>query len=96
MLGRLLEFLDDRVGLDNVVIALSSDHGVVPLPEYREMRGLPGSRIDAVVSPRLTLPKTGVDRSVRWKLRRGPSRLNRRLTPMMRPTMTAMTRYHQF
>jgi hypothetical protein len=32
-LGRLLEFVDERIGLDRVVVALSSDHGVAPMPE---------------------------------------------------------------
>ncbi|MCZ6727467.1 MAG: alkaline phosphatase family protein, partial [Acidobacteria bacterium] len=46
-LGELFEFLDRRVGLDNVVIALSSDHGAVPVPEVRQASGLPGRRADA-------------------------------------------------
>lgn len=46
-LGELLDFLDQRIGLDRVLISLSSDHGVVPLPEYRRLVGLPGRRIDA-------------------------------------------------
>ncbi len=32
-LDELLEFVDRRIGLDNVVVALSSDHGVAPVPE---------------------------------------------------------------
>ena len=32
-LGRLLEGLDERVGLRNVALGLSADHGAVPLPE---------------------------------------------------------------
>jgi Type I phosphodiesterase / nucleotide pyrophosphatase len=43
-LGRFFRFLDDRIGLGNVGIALSSDHGVAPLPEIRNARGLPGTR----------------------------------------------------
>ena len=30
---RLLQALDDHVGLDNVLIVLTSDHGVLPIPE---------------------------------------------------------------
>jgi predicted AlkP superfamily pyrophosphatase or phosphodiesterase len=48
-LGEVLEAIDRRVGLDRVVVALSSDHGVVPLPEYRQLHGLPGRRLDAEV-----------------------------------------------
>ena len=46
VVGGLLKIADERVGLDNVVIALSADHGVVPLPEYRDLLGLEGERID--------------------------------------------------
>lgn len=33
-LGRLLEAVDERVGLENVLIALTADHGAVPLVEF--------------------------------------------------------------
>lgn len=42
-LGELLEFVDRRIGLDNVVVALSSDHGAAPMPEL----GGGGRRVDA-------------------------------------------------
>lgn len=45
-LSRLLEFVDQRVGLENTVIGLSADHGVVDVPELRQRRGLEGARID--------------------------------------------------
>ena len=38
-LGELLEFVDRRLGLDNVVVALSSDHGVAPMPELGRSGG---------------------------------------------------------
>jgi predicted AlkP superfamily pyrophosphatase or phosphodiesterase len=44
-LGQLLTFLDQRIGLDRVIVALSSDHGVLPMPEYRQRHGLPGKRL---------------------------------------------------
>lgn len=43
----LLTFIDERVGLDHVAIALSSDHGVVPLPEMSRWRGIDARRLDA-------------------------------------------------
>lgn len=43
-LGELFEFLDRRVGLDQVLLALSSDHGAAPLPELMALRGQPGQR----------------------------------------------------
>jgi len=44
-LEELLDVLEDRVGRDRLVVVLSSDHGVVPLPEYRNSLGLPGTRV---------------------------------------------------
>ncbi len=43
-LGELLEFVDRRVGPGRTVVALSADHGVVPLPEYQARSRLPGTR----------------------------------------------------
>ena len=47
LLAELLEAVDEQVGLENVVVSFSSDHGVVPLPELRQLRGLPGRRLDS-------------------------------------------------
>ena len=44
-LGEFLEFLDQTLGRDAYVVALSSDHGFPEVPEYRLELGLPGSRI---------------------------------------------------
>jgi len=46
-LGELLDFLEQRVGLDNVVLALSADHGVSPVPELSRLHGRPGHRAGA-------------------------------------------------
>jgi arylsulfatase A-like enzyme len=45
-LAELLEFIDERVGLDHVLLALSADHGVQVMPEYVAPRGLAGKRLD--------------------------------------------------
>lgn len=45
--GRLLDSIDREVGLEHVAIAFSSDHGVTPLPEAQQVRGLEGRRIEA-------------------------------------------------
>lgn len=45
-LAEFLRFLDRRVGLANVVVALSSDHGVSPLPEKTQAERLGGGRTD--------------------------------------------------
>ncbi len=46
-LGEFLHFLDGRVGLDNIVIALSADHGVAPVPEHATEERLGGGHIDS-------------------------------------------------
>lgn len=45
LLDELLDFLDAEVGLEHIVFALSSDHGVVDLPEVRRLRGQEGYRL---------------------------------------------------
>ncbi len=44
-LGDLLDAIDRRLGLDQVLVALSSDHGVGQVPEVASERGLDGSRL---------------------------------------------------
>jgi len=41
----LLEFLDERVGKGNYVVALTADHGVCPLPEVSQARGIDAARV---------------------------------------------------
>ena len=44
-LGTFIEFLDDYVGLENVLFALTADHGGLPLPEYLQDQGQKAGRI---------------------------------------------------
>lgn len=44
----LLGFLDEKVGKGRYLVALSSDHGVCPVPEEAAARGLDAGRIDPV------------------------------------------------
>lgn len=44
-LGRFLDFLDERVGPERYVVALSADHGVVPMPEAGALRGRDTRRV---------------------------------------------------
>lgn len=46
-IGELLDFVDERVGLENVVVALSSDHGVGEVPELVMRDGGDGGRFGA-------------------------------------------------
>ena len=63
-LGKLLDYLDKKVGADNYVVALSADHGVADLPEQipaggrqptadgaRDHRGRRSSRCSAARAP---------------------------------------------
>ncbi|GGD48907.1 alkaline phosphatase family protein [Lacimicrobium alkaliphilum] len=45
-LAELFSFLDDKVGLENVLIALSADHGVDAIPEYKKSLGFRAFRGD--------------------------------------------------
>jgi predicted AlkP superfamily pyrophosphatase or phosphodiesterase len=45
-LNELFGYLDRHVGRDHLLVALSSDHGVAPLPEVRRGRGENGKRLD--------------------------------------------------
>jgi hypothetical protein len=46
-IGALLDFVDQRIGLRNVVVAFTADHGVAPIPEHAAALGLPGGRISS-------------------------------------------------
>jgi len=44
--AELFAVLDQRIGLDNVLITLSADHGFMNVPEYAASRGLDAGRVD--------------------------------------------------
>ena len=44
-LAEFLQFLEERIGLRNVWIAFSADHGVAPIPELARQRGLDAGRV---------------------------------------------------
>jgi type I phosphodiesterase/nucleotide pyrophosphatase len=46
LLAKFLAFLDQRVGLGNVLIVLTADHGVAPLPELVREPGVGAARIN--------------------------------------------------
>lgn len=45
LLGQLLQAVDRQVGLANVLVVLTADHGVAPVPEVNMGRKMPGGRI---------------------------------------------------
>lgn len=44
-LGKLFAYLDKKIGMRNVVVALTADHGVAPIPEVNIARKMPGGRV---------------------------------------------------
>jgi len=47
--GKLFAYLDAAVGLNNVLIVMTADHGVAPVPEVNAARRMPGGRMPAGV-----------------------------------------------
>ncbi len=45
LLGKLLQAVDRQVGLDRVLVVMTADHGVAPVPEVNAARHMPGGRI---------------------------------------------------
>jgi hypothetical protein len=65
LLGEFFQFLDERVGLAHVLIVLTSDHGVAPVPELRAA-GQPGGRIrDADIA-------AAIERRLEQRFGKGP------------------------
>ncbi len=46
-LAEFFEFLGHQIGMANVWMALSADHGVAPLPEFAKNLRLPAANLDA-------------------------------------------------
>lgn len=47
LLAKLFQFVDAQVGMQNVLVVLTADHGVAPLPEVTAKRKMPGGRMPA-------------------------------------------------
>ena len=47
LLGKLFARIDQQVGLSNVIIVLSADHGVAPLPDRDKADKMPGGYVSA-------------------------------------------------
>lgn len=43
--GKFFSFLDSTVGLSHVLVVMTADHGVAPVPEVNEARRMPGGRL---------------------------------------------------
>jgi arylsulfatase A-like enzyme len=47
VLGKLFQFVDAQIGMQNVLVVFTADHGVAPLPEVNAQRKMPGGRMPA-------------------------------------------------
>lgn len=47
-IGVFLDGLDKQLGLNNVLVVLTADHGVAPIPKYAHQHNLGGLRIDGL------------------------------------------------
>jgi hypothetical protein len=45
VIGKLFSYLDAAVGMGNVLVVLTGDHGVAPVPEVNAARKMPGGRM---------------------------------------------------
>ncbi len=45
-LSSFFQYLDQKVGLDHCLIVLTSDHAIMPIPEFLKEKGLDAGRID--------------------------------------------------
>jgi predicted AlkP superfamily pyrophosphatase or phosphodiesterase len=45
VIADLLSFIDKKVGLANTIVAVTGDHGVMPVPEYLKSRGYDAGRL---------------------------------------------------
>jgi hypothetical protein len=46
LIGKLLDKVEQRVGAGNMLVVLTADHGVAPVPEVNEARHMPGGRLN--------------------------------------------------
>lgn len=44
-LGKLFDFLEKKIGMRNVLVTLTADHGIPPVPEVNAARKMPGGRL---------------------------------------------------
>jgi predicted AlkP superfamily pyrophosphatase or phosphodiesterase len=49
LLGNLFQKIERRIGAGNMLVVLTADHGVAPVPEVNEARHMPGGRLSDVV-----------------------------------------------
>jgi hypothetical protein len=67
--GKLFHHLDSTVGIGNVLVVMTGDHGVAPLPEVEIQRKMPGGRMPpGIVRETVQAALTGKYREGKWLL----------------------------
>jgi predicted AlkP superfamily pyrophosphatase or phosphodiesterase len=49
LLGKLFDLVDAQAGKGNVLVVMTADHGVAPVPEVNQARKMPGGRLDSAL-----------------------------------------------
>jgi len=76
LLGKLLDAAERSAGVGNILVVLTADHGVAPIPEVNQARKMPGGRIsEAVITEKINTALTKRFGAGKWLL---PSPLNMR------------------
>lgn len=47
LIGKLMDFIDSKIGAGNTLVVFTADHGVAPVPEVNQARKMPGGRLDS-------------------------------------------------
>ena len=69
VLGKLFGFLDAALGMGNVLVIMTGDHGVAPVPEVNAARRMPGGRMpQGVVRKAVEAALTGNYGAGQWLL----------------------------
>ncbi|HUQ91411.1 MAG TPA: alkaline phosphatase family protein [Bryobacteraceae bacterium] len=75
MLASFFQYLETQVGMRNVVVVLTADHGVAPVPEVNQQRKMPGGRVpERTIAQRIEARLTEAYGAGKWLVgRTGPS-----------------------
>ena len=72
VIGKLFGFVDRAVGMGNVLVVFTADHGVAPVPEVNAVRKMPGGRMpQGVVRKAVEAALTGRYGEGKWILSPG-------------------------
>ncbi len=76
LLGKLFDAADRAAGTGNVLVILTADHGVAPMPEVNQRRKLPGGRIDPdALAQKINAALTAKFGAGTWVLSKNPVNL---------------------